>query len=105
MKKLIVSGPAISDLEGIAAYTEKKWGQPQKVKYLEQLQTCFASIQANPKRGTPRDDIIEGYRSVSERRHVIFYRETDAAVEIVRVLHERMDLGKKLPGEKPKEIN
>lgn len=98
MKKLIVSGPAISDLEGIAAYTEKKWGQPQKAEYLERLQSCFASIQANPERGATRDDIIEGYRGVSEGRHVIFYRETDAAIEIVRVLHQRMDLAKKLPG-------
>lgn len=34
MKKLIVSGPAISDLEGIAAYTEKSGANPRRLNTL-----------------------------------------------------------------------
>ena len=45
-----------------------------------------------PDYGRTRDEVCEGLRSVRCERYVIFYRVTENAVEIVRVLDERRDV-------------
>lgn len=46
----------------------------------------------HPFRGRARSELKGGLRSVVADRYVIFYRVTDHAIEIVRVLHGRRDL-------------
>jgi toxin ParE1/3/4 len=47
-----------------------------------------------PKRGTPRDDLVAGLRTlVYRRRTVIAYRVLESDVEILRVSHGGRDLG------------
>jgi toxin ParE1/3/4 len=43
--------------------------------------------------GRPRDELATDLRSVLVHPRVIFYRVADEIVEIVRVLHQRRDLG------------
>jgi toxin ParE1/3/4 len=45
-----------------------------------------------PRSGRARSEIARGLRSVSVAPHVVFYRVTSSAVEIVRVLHARRDV-------------
>ena len=40
------------------------------------------------------DDIAPGLRRALVGSHVMFFREDDAAVTVVRVLHQRMDVGR-----------
>ena len=42
--------------------------------------------------GKARDDVRAGLRSIPVDRHVVFYRITKEAIEIVRVLDERRDV-------------
>jgi toxin ParE1/3/4 len=44
-----------------------------------------------PSLGRACDDIRPGYRRYAEGSHIIFYREVRSDIEIVRVLHGRMD--------------
>lgn len=97
--KLVVTRAARADLEGIARYTEEQWGAARKRRYLNALRDRFGQIRRNPGLGTLRDDIRPGYRSVVSGRHVVFYRETKDRIEIVRVLHERMDMHQHLTEE------
>jgi toxin ParE1/3/4 len=53
---------------------------------------CFV-LGAWPEYGRARNDVREGLRSVAVSRYVVFYRVTEKAIEIVRVLDERRDVG------------
>ena len=44
-----------------------------------------------PSLGRACDDIRTGYRRYAEGSHTIFYREAGGGIEIVRILHGRMD--------------
>lgn len=40
------------------------------------------------------EDVWPGTRRARSGRHVIYFRETEEAVEVIRVLHQRMDAGR-----------
>ena len=96
MRKLRLSDAAQRDLTDIAEYTERVWGTEQKRVYLDRLSERFQYIRAHPTQGTPRDNLQLGSRSLPSGSHLIFYRMTPDAIEIVRVLHRRMDLRRHL---------
>lgn len=92
MRQLVVTAAAEADLRAIGRFTADTWGLDQKARYLAQIRDRFRQIRATPGLGRPRDDIRPGIRSLAAGRHVIFYRNAEDLVEIVRILHDRMDL-------------
>ncbi len=50
----------------------------------------------NPNIGADYDQVCERYRRFSINRHRVFYRLTGEAIEIIRVLHENMDVERNL---------
>lgn len=96
MKRLVLSKAAQRDLESIGEYTEQTWGPAQKRRYLAVLKEGINKVRKNPGMSPPRDDIRQGARSFTCGGHVVFYRETDDSVGIIRVLHQRMDLHRHL---------
>ena len=55
------------------------------------LNMGFVDLTINPTLGRSCDAICEGYRKFRVGRHVIFYRVIDRGIDVVRVLHQRMD--------------
>lgn len=82
---------ARQDLVGIWLYTYETWGEEQADCYIYDLDNGFRTIASNPEKGRPCDDIREGYRKHSIGKHIIFYRLGKKGIEIVRILHQRMD--------------
>ena len=91
-----VSRATRQDLLQIGRFTEHKWGKAKRNHYLGQLDDAFELISENSLIGSPCDEICPGYRKYSQGSHVIFYRVTDM-VEIIRILHQRMDPDSHLP--------
>jgi len=88
---------AVEDLLEIGRYTQKHWGKQQRDIYLALLDACFQQIAVDPSTGTNCNIIRSGYRKMSAGSHVIFYRQKqNNAIEIVRVLHGRMDFENRL---------
>jgi toxin ParE1/3/4 len=87
---------AREDLAEIGRYTERRWGPAQRRDYLAQLDARMESLVDHPQMGMARDDVRPGYRCLREARHLIFYRAAAGTVEIVRVLHQRMDVRRHL---------
>ena len=88
------------DLKRIAVYTAQRWGAEQRNRYLTQIDAAFHQLAHNPETGTRCDYIREGYRKFPVSSHVIFYKvDNDGAVEIIRILHKRMDVTRTLPKE------
>ncbi|MCD6581012.1 MAG: type II toxin-antitoxin system RelE/ParE family toxin [Desulfuromusa sp.] len=84
---------AKSDLKDIARFTQKRWGLEQRNKYLKTLDDCFHQLASNPATGRACNEIKVGYYKFSTESHMIFYRKkSDLKIQIVRVLHESMDV-------------
>jgi len=83
---------ADNDLTKIWHTTRDHWGSRQADKYLTELEACFLELAEHPELGKSRSEIKAGYRSIPKNKHLIFYRHHHARVEIIRVLHQRMEI-------------
>ncbi len=93
MGTFTLTNKAKADLKSIAAYTQRKWGKNQRGIYLKQFDDAFHLLADTPDVGTKCDFIRSGYRKFPHTSHVIFYRTlNDSQIEIVRILHKRMDV-------------
>lgn len=92
--KLKVSKAAADDLEGIWLYTLEHWSPQQADRYLDLILNAFDQIAGNPKFGKDYGHVREGYLGSNVGEHLIFYRVDTAGnkVEIIRVLHARMNI-------------
>ena len=87
---------ARADLEEIWLYPLETWSLEQADTYHEQIISVIEDVAADRKHGRKVDEIRHGYFRVRARSHTIFYRRAAYGVEVVRVLHERMDFGRHL---------
>lgn len=96
MPSFKVTVKAKSDLIAIGRFTEKEWGVDKRRSYLKQLDTCFTQLASNPELGVAVDFVAQGYRKFPHGSHLIFYKlNSEDIVEIIRVLHKRMDVESK----------
>jgi toxin ParE1/3/4 len=77
----------------------------QTDKYILQLRKRVQWLTDNPMLGRTRDEIKEGYRSFREGSHVIFYRTTGDAIEIIGILYQNMDIEQNLNSGNPLPSN
>jgi toxin ParE1/3/4 len=93
MANVILRQEAINDLNNIWEYTFEKWSETQADKYYEMLKLSCLEIGNNPKIGRQYDEINEDLLGLHSGRHIIFYQSIDKyEVEIIRIIHESMDL-------------
>ena len=91
-RRFSLTRKAKSDLIEIARHTQEQWGLEQRNLYLRMLDECFRQLAASPQQGSDCSEIRAGYRKLLAGRHIIFYRlPAGDSVEIVRILHGRMD--------------
>jgi toxin ParE1/3/4 len=89
--KLIVAPEAQEELREIEEYIALD--NPQAaVDFVRRLTERFAELTEFPGSGRKRDDIRPGYRGVSVKDYLIFYRVSGEVVEVMHVLHGRRDL-------------
>jgi toxin ParE1/3/4 len=102
MRKVCLHALAESDLIDIWLYSFREWGELRADEYIDELNVAIISLSSNPQRGTRREGVRAGYRTLFVKRHAIYYKLSPATVEIVRVLHEQMDPDRHLdPTERP----
>lgn len=93
MGKYKISKKAIEDLSSIWEYTYYEWSESQADKYYWMLIETCNEISDNPEIGKDYSIIAKNLYGISSGRHIVFYRKKkNSDVEIVRVLHEQMDL-------------
>ena len=93
MANFTLTTKAKVDLKDIARFTQKRWGREQRNKYLELLDASFHKIARNPSMGRDCGEIKAGYHKFPTGSHVIYYRRASGAtIEVIRVLHESMDV-------------
>ena len=92
--KFRLSRKAEEDLEEIWLYTLEAWSKEQADRYLSLIFDEIEFLSMNPKTGQDFDHIRKNYRYSKVKSHLIFYKhkKSDDIIEIIRILHERMDL-------------
>tara|TARA_B100000809_G_C15126990_1_gene526688 strand:+ start:3015 stop:3314 length:300 start_codon:yes stop_codon:yes gene_type:complete len=97
MAKYEFTNKAVEDLSKIWDYTFEVWSEKQADKYYEMLISNCQEIADNPNLGKNYNGITQNLFGMKTNRHIIFYRTTtENYVEITRILHERMDLKKRI---------
>lgn len=86
---------ARADLEEIWLYTMEAWSLDQADSYLTDIIQTFEGLAKGTITGRPVD-IREGYLKYPVGSHMIYYRQAPSHIDIVRVLHQRMDVNSKL---------
>jgi len=91
--KYRISEKAVKDLEIIWEYTYENWSVNQADRYYKLIISEIEFIATYSTSGKSMDHIKEGYRATIVKSHLIFYRiHTDNIIEIIRILHQRMDV-------------
>lgn len=93
MPGFFLTKKAKDDLQAIGRYTQNTWGREQRNRYLSLLDTTFHELAAHPLTGRDCSAIRPGYRKYGTGKRLVFYRQIKTGeIEIVRILHERMDI-------------
>jgi toxin ParE1/3/4 len=97
MAKYELTNKAVADLNGIWEYTVENWSENQADRYYDMLLDICQDIADNPELGKIYDGIKSDLFGLKANRHVIFYRKSEVnPIEITRILHERMDLKRRI---------
>ncbi len=92
-----ISKQAIDDLNSIWVYTFNKWSKEQADRYYDLIIKEFEYIAINFLAGQPAQQTRKNYRVIKVKSHLIFYKKLEnQVVEIVRILHEKMDIESRL---------
>ena len=90
--KYRISATAIKDLDGIWEYTFTNWSKNQADRYHNLLMNEIEFVAENRTSGKSMDQIKEGYLVTYVKSHMIFFKRNEEIVEIIRILHQKMDV-------------
>lgn len=91
MAKILKSPRARADLADIWRASYERWGADQADKYIEETGRAIEALADYPELGADCGWIRDNYRRLTIHRHAVYYIIDGAKVEIIRVLHDRMD--------------
>jgi len=87
-----ISKKAVSDLDEIWLYTIEKWSIEQADRYYNLIFDEINYTCKNINAGKSMEHVRKGYRASKVKSHLIFYRVINNTIEVIRILHERMDI-------------
>jgi toxin ParE1/3/4 len=92
-----ISTQALAELKNIWKYTFKNWSKKQADRYYELVIEEIKFVSENYETGKTIQGTRQNYRFSQVKSLLLFYNKTDNnLVEIVRILHKRMQLKKHL---------
>jgi len=99
--KYKISNEAKSDIEKIWLCTLENWSFEQAERYFDLMMDEIEYISENPNSGENFSNLRKGYLRTRMKSHFIFYKINlkQNEVEIIRILHQRMDIENRLNDE------
>ena len=96
MSRIVLSPRAKIDLSEIWDYSLLQWGVGQAEKYVRELWSAMETAASDSTKSVTVGDVRRGYRKSRSGSHVIFFKATDCGIDVVRILHQRMDFERHL---------
>jgi toxin ParE1/3/4 len=96
MAKYYLTYKAVDDLTEIWNYTFDEWSEKQADKYYALLLNSCQEIAENPNFGKKYDNVSDKLLGFKSNKHILFYKIiSNNEIEIIRILHNQMDLKSK----------
>jgi len=97
MPKYIISEKALEDINNIWIYTAENWSIEQADRYYNLIIDEIEYIVDNLDMARDFGKIRKSYRYSKVKSHLIFFKKDKTnEIEVVRILHERMDIENRL---------
>lgn len=90
--KYRISEAARSDFDGIWEYTFHKWSKEQADRYYNLIMNEIEFIADNITSGKPMNHVKKDYFASYVKSHMILFKRNEEIVEVIRILHQRMDV-------------
>lgn len=91
MSRYRLTPAAQRDLSSIWDVTAEHWDVRQAKTYVLEIRAAIERVAADPDRGRACDELRAGYQRYSIGSHLIFYGSSDQGVDVIRILHQRME--------------
>lgn len=82
---------AEADLEDIWLYTFRQWSIEQADEYVRSIITAIDGLTAG-RNIAQRAEVREGYWKYKVGMHVVYFQSSDRHLDVIRILHERMEV-------------
>jgi toxin ParE1/3/4 len=97
MSEYIISGKALDDINNIWIYTAENWSIEQADRYYNLIFDEIEYIADNFEMARDFGAIRKNYKCSKVKSHLVFFKKTKSnEIEVVRILHEKMDIGNQL---------
>lgn len=88
----VISQAVRRDLNEIWDFTAQTWDDEQTETYYRKLVDTFEGLDTGSLRGRPVEGQPVGSLRYAAESHILFFRVSQSGdIEIIRVLHKRMD--------------
>ncbi|NRS90871.1 toxin ParE1/3/4 [Flavobacterium sp. 7E] len=93
MAEYIISEKALEDLNNIWVYTAENWSVEHANRYYNLIVDEIEYVSVSFDKTKDFSNIMKNYKFSKVKSHLVFYKKTEnTEMEVVRILHERMDL-------------
>ena len=93
MAEYLISEKALEDLNNIWVYTPENWSIEQANRYYNLIVDEIEYVSGNFEVTKDFGNIRKNYKFSKVKSHLVFYKKIEnTEMEVVRILHERMDL-------------
>ena len=99
MPRVFKQALAEKDLIDIWLYSFTAWGEKQADMYLDDIAVAFNLLAEQPLQCRERREFSPPVRTHHHAHHLVVYLAIEDGVNIVRVLHESMDVDSHLKGD------
>jgi toxin ParE1/3/4 len=97
MSEYIISEKALEDINNIWIYTAENWSIEQADRYYNAIIDEIEFIVQKFELARDFGKIRKSYKYSKIKSHLIFFKKNKSnEIEVVRVLHERMDIENRL---------
>ena len=90
--KYRISAIAIKDLDEIWEYTFTNWSKDQADRYHNLIINEIEFVTENRTSGKSMEHVKKGYLVTYVKSHMIFFKRNKGILEVIRVLHQKMDV-------------
>lgn len=91
MRTYRLTPKAQADLEHIWDYSQKNWGISQAEIYVQAIRRTLEALVEGAIIPQPAEHIRKNYLKTPVGSHIVFFRQDDHGIEVIRILHQRMD--------------
>ena len=97
MSEYIINEKALEDINNIWIYTAENWSVDQADRYYNLIYDEIEYIVENFEMARDFGKIRKSYRYSKVKSHLLFFKkDKNNEIEVVRILHERMDIENRL---------